>query len=231
MTEAAAHIELSVIVLLRNAEGYVARLIGDVVRLTDTLGLHGDAQRAHASPDGPSSSSGRGYEILALDERSRDNTLAALSLLHTRLPNLRTLQDLEPGGALERASHAARGRIWLVVDRPVDATLAAWGVHQVMSGHRAAIVPGEILVLERAFGRILLGDLTGGLVSAQELATRRLRARKEAPAWSPAPNRGLLDRALLHVRSRLSRLGLGQLDRPLVAPFRDADSPQGGGLL
>ena len=48
------------------------------------------------------------FELLALDERSGDNTLSVLSVLHGQIPNLRTLQDVDPGFG-ERAEVAARG--------------------------------------------------------------------------------------------------------------------------
>src|SRR6185503_19105626 len=92
------------------------------------------------------------FEVLALDERSGDNTASVLSVLHGQVPYLRTLQDLDRGTAIRSASRVARGDVWLVLDRPVDPELAGWAVAQVLGGRRAAIVPGEILVVHRSVG-------------------------------------------------------------------------------
>lgn len=154
------------------------------------------------------------FELLALDERSGDNTLSVLSVLHGQVPNLRTLQDVEIGSAIRRASRVARGDVWLVIDHPVDSDLAAWGVSQVLRGQRAAIVPGEILVVHRDVGATVLRNLAGGLVSAQNTVVRHLRARGEMPAFSPAPGRSPWARARLLVRGGLGRLGLARFDRP-----------------
>jgi hypothetical protein len=137
-----------------------------------------------------------------------------LSLLHGQIPNLRTLQDLDRGTAIRRAAKVARGRVWLVIDREIDPELAAWGVGQVIRGQRAAIVPGEILALDRALGLTVLGDLSGGLVSAQRAVSRYLRGQNTQPAWSPPSDRRAVSRARLFVRGRLAKVGLGWLDRP-----------------
>jgi hypothetical protein len=90
-----------------------------------------------------------------------------------------------------------------------------WGLHQLENGKRAAIVPGEILAVEAKLGAQVLGNLSGGLVSAQQAVDHELTARGQRPAWSPAPDRGVADRALLFVRQHLGWVGLSQLDRPL----------------
>lgn len=180
------------------------------------------AALGRALADDPPSVDGRpvvvgetfGYEILALDEGSIDNTLSALSVMHGQFAELRTVQELEPGTAVMRAARLARGRVWLLVDRVVDQDLCHWGAYQVFCGHRAAIVPGELLAVERGLGQASLGWLRGGLVAAQDAVERTLSAQGELPVRSPPPDRGLKERARLILRGRLSRLGLGAFDRP-----------------
>jgi len=152
-------------------------------------------------------------EILALDQRSGDNTLSVLSLLHGKISNLRTVQDVEPGQAIRRATQVVHGRVWLVMDYPIDPELGAWGVGQVLRGHRAAIIPGEMLVVDQPLGVTVLPRLSGGLVSAQKAITRHLRAQNLQPVWSPPSRKGATHRARLFVRGQLGRLGLGHLDR------------------
>ncbi|MFO7564141.1 MAG: hypothetical protein R6X02_15960 [Enhygromyxa sp.] len=153
------------------------------------------------------------FELLALDESSRDNTLSVLSILHAKLPQLRTFQGLAPGTAVMRAARSARGRAWLLVDSPFDPEHGLWATRQVFCGDKAAIVPGEVLAVHRNLGQAALGWLTGGLVSAQQEVEHLLESHGQRPAWSPPRERALRARARLFVRGRLGRMGLGQFDR------------------
>ena len=187
---------LSIILLLRNCEPAVTAMVrraAEVARVSGASGL----------------------EVLALDQTSVDNTLSLLSVLQARLPELRTLQDVRQGMALVEASRAARGERWLFVDRLVEPSMMTWGLQQLEGGKGAAIIPGEILAVEARLGARVLGNLVGGLVSAQHAVEGEMVARGQRPAWSPAPVRGLAERAALFVRARLGWVGLGQLDRPL----------------
>jgi hypothetical protein len=203
-------LDLSIVLCLRDAERSAAAM----VRRAAAVGR----ELAPAPVDDGSADAARApafsFEILALDESSTDNTLSVLSLLHPQFGELRSIQDLEPGTAVMRAARAARGRVWLILDRDVDPELATWGIEQVLRGHRAAIVPGELLAVERGLGQATLGWLRGGLVAAQRELERALAAQGRAPARSPAPDRGIKDRARLLLRGRLSRLGLSAFDRP-----------------
>lgn len=197
-------IDATVIIPLRDQEKRVASILRGAA---DIPALHTASERG-SEPDAVS------LEILALDERSGDNTLAVLSLLHAQLDNLRTLQDLDPGTAIRRAASVARGRVWLIIDNPVDPRLAAWGLGQVLRGQRAAIVPGEILVVDRALGATVLGSRRGGLVAAQRAVQHYLRTQNTPPAWSPSSKRGAVAKARLFVRGRFGRFGMAWLDRP-----------------
>lgn len=189
---------LSIILLLRNREPAVTSMVRRAADL------------ARAAVAGQ----GRRFEILAVDQTSGDNTLSLLSLMHSRIPELRTLQDVRTGMAVVEATRTARGAHWLLVDRLVEPELMTWGLRQLDAGRRAAIIPGEILAVDARLGAPVLGNLYGGLVSAQQAVTRELEARGVAPAYSPAPDRGVAERALLFLRGRLGWVGLGQLDHP-----------------
>lgn len=190
-------VQLSVILLLRNREPAVAAMVRQAAALgRSTVGDQGR------------------FEVLALDEHSGDNTLSLLSVLHGKLPELRTIQEVREGTAVAQAARTARGEKWLFLDREVEPELLRWGVRQLAGGQRAAVVPGEILAVEARLGAHVLADLYGGLVSAQQAVARELAARGSRPATRPAPDRGLTERALLFLRGRLGMVGLGQLDRP-----------------
>lgn len=191
---------VSIILPLRDMEGSVASLVRSAARVA-----------AHVTPADDEEIS---MEILALDQRSGDNTLSVLSVLHAQIPNLRTLQDIELGTAIGHAARLARGDAWLLLDHPIEPALAGWAVSQILSGQRAAVVPGELLAVERTVGGIVLTQLTGGLVSAHDAVVRYLRGRGETPAFSPPPIQGPLRRARLLLRGSLGRLGLTRFDRP-----------------
>ncbi|MCA9659613.1 MAG: hypothetical protein KC486_14815 [Myxococcales bacterium] len=188
--------DLSILLVLRDIEPAVAGMVRDAQEI------------------GASLANGGGFEILALDERSGDNTLAVLSILHARVPELRTLQDLSRGSGVMQGTRVARGRRWLIVDHPVSAELMRWAVVQLRDhGHPAAIVPGEVLAVEAGVGAAHLYELRGGLVSAQRAIERGLGRESRRAAWRPAPSRGCAERALHFVRRRLSGISLNLRER------------------
>lgn len=169
------------------------------------------SERGRAFDDDPELIS---YELLALDEGSRDNTLSVLSILHAKLPELRSVQELAPGTAIRQAARHASGRVWLIADAPFDLERGLWATRQVFCGDPAAMIPGEVLAVGRNLGQAALGWHTGGLVSAQQEVARMLAAHGQHPAWSPPRDRRVKDRARLFLRAQLSRLGLPGYDRP-----------------
>lgn len=196
-----SEVDVSLIVPLRDQEAEAAA----VVRLAASLG-----QRLQP-PQGRNSVT---TEILALDQRSGDNTLSVLSLLHGKISSLRTVQDVEPGRAIARATRLVRGAAWFFMDGPIDPELGLWGISQVLRGHRAALVPGEMLAVDQPLGVSVLPTVAGGLVSAQRAITRHLRGQNLRPLLSPPSKKGARHRAQLFVRGQLGRFGLGRLDRP-----------------
>jgi len=214
--------DLTIALCLRDDESRLADMTRAAVEVAETLaseyaaGEWTDATRPAPSEEGSVDAGDLRtleYELLALDESSRDNTLSVLSILHAKLPRLRTIQGLPPGTAVMRAARTAEGRVWLIVDAPFDPEHGLWAARQVFCGDRAAIVPGEVLAVHRNLGQAALGWLTGGLVSAQHEVEHMLDSHGQRPAWSPPRERAFRARARLFVRGRLGRFGLGQFDR------------------
>lgn len=217
--------DLTIALCLRDDESRLADMTRAAVEVAETLarehaaGEWADSTRPTPSEEGSTAAADSGdlrtldYELLALDESSRDNTLSVLSILHAKLPRLRSIQGLAPGTAVMRAARTAEGRVWLFVDAPFDPEHGLWAARQVFCGDRAAIVPGEVLAVHRNLGQAALGWLTGGLVSAQHEVENMLGSHGQRPAWSPPRERAFRARARLFVRGRLGRIGLGQFDR------------------
>lgn len=172
---------------LRDAEPYLARLVRGLGELGETLCGRDDEGEA-------------AFEILALDQRSRDNTLAVLSLLSGRRPELYAYQDVPRDTAIMRASRLAQGRAWLILEGEVDLTLARWAVTEVLTGQNAATVPGTLLAVERELAQSKLGWLQGNLTDAQREIGRALARRGERPLRHPSPPRGALGDALDGIR-------------------------------
>lgn len=193
--------DLSIVLSLHDAEPYLARLVKGLVSMTASLA------RERGEP--------LEFEILALDERSRDNTLAILSLLSGRVDELQAFQDIPQGTAIMRASRLASGQTWLILDHDVDLELARWATSEVMRGHRAATVSGELLALEGELAEANLAWIRGGLVAAQREIKRALAQRGERMLRHPNPRRRALDRIHRRARAQLARLGLARFDRPL----------------
>src|SRR5690606_32238248 len=165
--------DLTIALCLRDDESRLADMAGAAVEVAEALvaehaagewvdSTRPDFAELDEEEDPPEGPTAFGYELLALDESSRDNTLSVLSILHAKLPQLRTIQGLAPGTAAMRAARTARGRVWLLVDSPFDSEHGLWATRQVFCGDKAAIVPGEVLAVHRNLGQAALGWLTGG---------------------------------------------------------------------
>jgi hypothetical protein len=202
---------LTIALCLRDDEARLAAMVKTAVEVAGTLiREHAAGEWRDGTREEPEDLS---YELLALDESSRDNTPSVLSILHARLPLLRSIQDLAPGTAVMRAARSALGRVWLIVDAPFDPQHALWATRQVFCGDPAALVPGEVLAVRRNLGQAALGWHAGGLVGAQREVERLLARHGQQPAWSPARERALRSSAKLFARGQLGRLGLGRFDR------------------
>ncbi|MEE9385218.1 MAG: glycosyltransferase [Nannocystaceae bacterium] len=193
-------LDLSVILLLYNREGDVATMVRSAVAVTNR---QADTSRPSLS-----------HEALALDEHSRDNTLSVLSMLAPKFPTLHAIPGLAPGTAVRRGVERARGRVLMLVDHAAAVTDARWCLEQVLGGKCAAAVPGEVLVVGRKLALRCLTRRRAGLVRAQQIVRRALRARVERMATRSPDLPHISDRARLLVRQRLTRFGLTRFDRP-----------------
>ena len=97
VSSSASSPEISVVVPVFDEEGNVADLAREIARAFD----------------------GRAYEMIFVDDASRDGTLAALKGLQAELPTLRVLRHQNNAGqsrALRTGAEAARGQILVTLD-------------------------------------------------------------------------------------------------------------------
>ena len=184
---------LSVLFLVQNAEAQLA----EMCRQAEVLA----AQYAKYRPENCAQ-----LEILVFDHDSTDNSLAALQLLARRRSNLRIFAHTAPGSAIKRGARCARGMIWLFADSALHLEDAQWALQQVLDGHPAAFVDGELMVLPRGRGIDALSWHDGGLWSAQLQVESQLRRRHLHAARRNAGRRGLRGRIQLAFQGRWSRV-------------------------
>lgn len=91
------------------------------------------------------------FEILVVDERSTDNSLAVLSLLRRELPGLDVLAGVASGEGYAWSVRRARGRALLLFDARTQAPLSALGfaLSRLGDGYDGVAVSGRYLVLRR----------------------------------------------------------------------------------
>lgn len=194
---------LTILLLLRDAEHEVA----EMVRLASSLPTGQDGQHDRV-------------DLIALDQRSVDNTLSVLSVLARRYPSLRIVHDVWPGHAWTRGIDLAAGEVLVAIDHHVDADDLTWCLESVRRGGTlAAMIPGVALAVHRSVAQ-RCRVAPAGLVGAQRAVSRHLdtSSHRHALAQRRPSHQSVRDRARLFVRERLTRLGLGALDRPRRRP-------------
>jgi hypothetical protein len=91
------------------------------------------------------------FEVLAVDERSGDNSLALLALLQRQFPELHVLAGANAGEGFGRGVAAARGRSLLLVDPRRDPQLGPlqWALGRIEAGRDAVLLKGRYVVARR----------------------------------------------------------------------------------
>lgn len=105
----------------------------------------------------------RTFEILAVNDGSRDNSLAMLELLAARTPYLRILRANVAGRAFLRGASEARGGVVVLCDgsRPVFLGALEWALDRLESGREAVILRGRYIVARRLMTLPIIVRATG----------------------------------------------------------------------
>ena len=153
------------------------------------------------------------FEIIAVDEDSRDNSVALLSLLRASAPELQIVIASRSDQGFATGARVARGRaLWLLDATRADGPFApfAGALRRVLSDEADVVdVDGRFLVCRRTRVWTLLENARGrGDVFARRLLRRaRLRRLKVEAGSKPAGGK------------RLTRL-IDTLSSARFAPFR-----------
>ena len=150
--------DVSVVIPFRDDEEVIGNLVNNIARHL--------RERGHS------------FEIIAVDDDSRDNSFALLALIRAECPELRlATADRDHGHVV--GARQARGRIlWFVEPGTVSFSSLTDAYHRVDTGEVDVVLEDEITLARRARVTPLLDDLRGrGARFRQQLAARAERSR------------------------------------------------------
>lgn len=106
---------------------------------------------------------GRPFEIVAVNDGSRDNSLALLELLGARTPELRVLRANAAGRAFLRGAAEARGSVVVLCEgsRPVFLGALGWALGRLEAGREVVILRGRYIVARRLMALPVIVRATG----------------------------------------------------------------------
>jgi hypothetical protein len=91
---------------------------------------------------------GRPFEILGVNNGSRDNSLSILALLAARVPELRVIQTSAAGRAFLQGATQANGTLLIMLDASRSLSLAplGWALSRIAAGRDAVILRDRYVV-------------------------------------------------------------------------------------
>jgi hypothetical protein len=94
---------------------------------------------------------GRTFEIVAVNDGSRDNSLSIIRLLMAQIPELRLEARNCAGRAFLRGAAEARGAVLLLLEaqRPISLAPLGWALSRLAAGREAVILRGRYIVAKR----------------------------------------------------------------------------------
>jgi glycosyltransferase involved in cell wall biosynthesis len=125
---AASNPEISVVMAVRDGEDRIGYQVKEVASHLRSLG--------------------RTFEVIAVNDGSRDNSLPILELLAARLPELRIVRADAAGRAYQRGAVEARGSILLLFGQAERIALAplGWALARIAAGRDAVMLRGRYVV-------------------------------------------------------------------------------------
>jgi len=128
VSAAASNPEISVVVAVRDGEDRIGHQVKEVASHLRSLG--------------------RTFEVIAVNDGSRDNSLPILELLAARLPELRIVRADAAGRAYQRGVVEALGSILLLLGQAERISLAplGWALARIAAGRDAVMLRGRYVV-------------------------------------------------------------------------------------
>jgi hypothetical protein len=147
--------DISVVIAVRDDEESIGHQVRDVA--------------------GHLASLGRTFEIVAVNDGSRDNSFAMLELLASRLPELRILRANAAGRAFLRGTSEARGAVVVLFEggRPMSLAPLGWALSRLAAGREAVILRGRYIVARRLMALPVIVRASGPGLLFEQLFERR----------------------------------------------------------
>jgi hypothetical protein len=149
--------EISVVLAIRNDEETVGHLVRGLV--AHLRGLR------------------RSFEIVAVNDACRDNSLSIVSLLAPQIPELRVVGSNLGGRAFLRGTSEARGSIVVLMEAGRSVSLAplGWALSRLEAGREAVILRGRYIVARRLLTLPVIVRASGPGLLFEHLFERRAR--------------------------------------------------------
>ena len=118
---------------------------------------------------------GRSFEIVVVNDGSRDNSLSIARLLAAQLPELRLVTRDSAGRAFLRGAAEARGAILVLLEARRAAPLAplGWALSRLASGREAVILRGRYIVAKRLLALPIIVRASGPGLLFEHVFERR----------------------------------------------------------
>jgi hypothetical protein len=147
--------EISVVITVRDNE--------------DQIGHQVRAIAAHLQ------SLGRSFEIVAVNDGSRDNSLSILELIAASHPWLRVARANAAGRAFLRGAGEARGATLMLLEGGKQPPLAplGWALSRLAAGREAVILRGRYIVARRLLALPIIVRATGPSLLFERIFERR----------------------------------------------------------
>ncbi|HXI57782.1 MAG TPA: glycosyltransferase [Polyangia bacterium] len=118
---------------------------------------------------------GRAFEILVVNDGSRDNSLSIARLLSAQVPELRLVPRNSAGRAFLRGTSEARGAIVVLLEAHRSVSLAplGWALSRLASGREAVILRGRYIVARRLLALPIIVRASGPGLLFEHVFERR----------------------------------------------------------
>jgi Glycosyl transferase family 2 len=118
---------------------------------------------------------GRTFEIVAVNDGSRDNSLSIVSLLAPRIPELRLVSSNVSGRAFLRGTSEAKGSIVVLMEggRTVSLAPLGWALSRLEAGREAVILRGRYIVARRLLALPIIVRASGPGLLFEHVFERR----------------------------------------------------------
>jgi hypothetical protein len=149
--------DISVVLTIRNDE--------------ETVGHQVKALASHLR------SLGRSFEVVAVNDGSRDNSLSILNLLAPKVPELRMIASNVAGRAFLRGTSESRGSVVVLLEASRSVSLAplGWALARLEAGREAVILRGRYIVARRLLTLPIIVRASGPGLLFEHVFERRAR--------------------------------------------------------